>query len=76
VVVPAYRQGLPQYNPSSPATKKKDGQTELHKIKKLLHNKRNGPTLFLTKVPKLYNGEKTDFSTNFGGKSIYLSAKN
>jgi hypothetical protein len=37
-----YRQGLPQYNCSSPATKRKDGQIGLHKIKKLLHNKRNG----------------------------------
>jgi hypothetical protein len=37
-----YRQGLPQYKPSSPATKRQDGQLGLHKIKKLLHNKRNG----------------------------------
>jgi Mg2+ and Co2+ transporter CorA len=37
-----YRQGLPQKNPSSPATKRKDGQMGLHKIKNLLHNKRNG----------------------------------
>jgi hypothetical protein len=37
-----YRQGLPQYNPSSPATKRKDEQMGLHKIKKLLLNKRNG----------------------------------
>jgi hypothetical protein len=29
-------------NPSSPATKRKDGQMELYKIKKLLYNKRNG----------------------------------
>jgi hypothetical protein len=36
----SYRQGLPQYNPISPATKRKDGQMGLHKIKKLLHNKR------------------------------------
>jgi hypothetical protein len=28
--------------PSSPATKRKDGQMGRHKIKKLLHNKRNG----------------------------------
>jgi hypothetical protein len=28
-----YRQGLPQYNPSSPATKRKDGQMGLHKLK-------------------------------------------
>jgi hypothetical protein len=28
--------------PSSSATKRKDGQMGLHKIKKLLHNKRNG----------------------------------
>jgi hypothetical protein len=36
-----YRQGLLQYNPSISATKRKDGQMGLHKIKKLLHNKRN-----------------------------------
>jgi hypothetical protein len=34
------------------------------------------PTLFLTKVPKIYNGEKTASSTNVVGKSGYLSAKN
>jgi hypothetical protein len=28
-----YRQGLPQQNPSSPATKRKDAQMGLHKIK-------------------------------------------
>jgi hypothetical protein len=37
-----YRQGLPQLNPSSPATKRKNGQMGLHKIKKFLHKKRNG----------------------------------
>jgi hypothetical protein len=35
------RQRLPQYNCSSPATKRKD-EMGLHKIKKLLHKKRNG----------------------------------
>jgi hypothetical protein len=34
-----YRQGLPQYNSSSPATKRKDGQMGLPEIKRLLHNK-------------------------------------
>jgi hypothetical protein len=34
------------------------------------------PTLFLTKVPKAYGGEKTAFSTNAAGKSGYLPAKN
>jgi hypothetical protein len=33
------------------------------------------PTLFLTKVPKIYNGEMTASSTNVAGKSGYLSAK-
>jgi hypothetical protein len=33
------------------------------------------PNLFLTKAPKIYNGEKTASSTN-AGKSGYLSAKN
>jgi hypothetical protein len=33
------------------------------------------PTLFLTKAPKTYNGEKTTSSTNVAGKSGYLSAK-
>jgi hypothetical protein len=34
------------------------------------------PTLFLTKAPKTYNGEKTASSTNGAGKSGYLPAKN
>jgi hypothetical protein len=34
------------------------------------------PTLFLTKMPKIYNGEKTSYSTNVAGKSGYLSARN
>jgi hypothetical protein len=34
------------------------------------------PTLFLTKGPKAYYGEKTVFSTNVAGKSGYPPAKN
>jgi hypothetical protein len=34
------------------------------------------PTLFLTKVPKTYNGEKTASSKNVAGKSGYLPAEN
>jgi hypothetical protein len=34
------------------------------------------PTLFLTKVPKTYYGEKTASSTNVVGKSDYLPAEN
>jgi hypothetical protein len=41
------------------------------------------PTLFLTKMPKVYNGELTASSTNvpgkhwlFAGKSGYLPAEN
>jgi hypothetical protein len=34
------------------------------------------PTLFFTKVPKTYKGEKTASSTNVAGKSGYPSAKN
>jgi hypothetical protein len=34
------------------------------------------PTLFLTKAPKTYDGEKTASSTNSDGKSGYLSAEN
>jgi hypothetical protein len=34
------------------------------------------PNLFLTKLLKIYNGEKTASSTNVVGKSGYLSAKN
>jgi hypothetical protein len=34
------------------------------------------PTLFLTKEPKSYNGEKAASSTNVALKSGYLSAKN
>jgi hypothetical protein len=34
------------------------------------------PTLFLTKVPKIYDGEKTAYSTNIAGKSGYLPEEN
>jgi hypothetical protein len=34
------------------------------------------PTLFLTKSPKTYDGEKIASSTNVGGKSGYLPVKN
>jgi hypothetical protein len=34
------------------------------------------PTLFLTKLPKKYNGEWTAFSKNIAEKSGYLSAEN
>jgi hypothetical protein len=34
------------------------------------------PNLFLTKVPKTYDGEKTTSSTNVVGKSGYLPAEN
>jgi hypothetical protein len=34
------------------------------------------PILFLTKMPKIYNGKKTASSTNVAGKSGYPSAKN
>jgi hypothetical protein len=34
------------------------------------------PTLFLTKVPKIYDEEKTACSTNVAGKNHYPSAKN
>jgi hypothetical protein len=33
-------------------------------------------TLFLTKFPKTYDGEKTAFSINAAGKSGYPSARN
>jgi hypothetical protein len=33
------------------------------------------PTLFLTKSPKIYDGEKTVSSTSVAGKNGYLSAK-
>jgi hypothetical protein len=33
------------------------------------------PTLFLTMVPKIYDGEKTS-STNIVGKSCHLSERN
>jgi hypothetical protein len=33
------------------------------------------PTLFLTKVPKTYDGEKTVSSTNVAGKTGYLSTE-
>jgi hypothetical protein len=32
-------------------------------------------TLFLTKVPKAYNGEKTASSTNVAGTSGYLTCR-
>jgi hypothetical protein len=34
------------------------------------------PTLFLTKAPKTYGGEKTASSTNVAGKSGNLPAEN
>jgi hypothetical protein len=34
------------------------------------------PTSFLTKVPKIYDGEKIACSTNVAGKSGYPSARN
>jgi hypothetical protein len=34
------------------------------------------PTSFLTKVSKIYDGEKTASSTNVAGKSGYPSARN
>jgi hypothetical protein len=34
------------------------------------------PTLFLSKAPKTYNGEKIASSTNIAGKSSYLLQKN
>jgi hypothetical protein len=34
------------------------------------------PTLFFTKVPKIYHGENTTSSTNVLGKNGYPSAKN
>jgi hypothetical protein len=34
------------------------------------------PTSFLTKLPKIYYGEKTASSTNVAGKSVYPSARN
>jgi hypothetical protein len=39
-------------------------------------NPHTKPTLFLTKVPKTYNGKKTASSTNIAGKNGYLSAEN
>jgi hypothetical protein len=33
-------------------------------------------TLFLTKLPKTYNGEKTASSTNVAGKNGHLPAAN
>jgi hypothetical protein len=37
-----HRQGLPQWNPSSSATKRKHREMGTYKTKKLLLNKRNG----------------------------------
>jgi hypothetical protein len=34
------------------------------------------PTLFLTKAPRTYDGEKTASSTSFAGKSDYPPAEN
>jgi hypothetical protein len=34
------------------------------------------PTLFLTELPKTYNGEKTGCLTNIAGKNGYLPAEN
>jgi hypothetical protein len=34
------------------------------------------PTLFLIKLSKIYDGEKTAFSTNVAGKNGHLPAEN
>jgi hypothetical protein len=34
------------------------------------------PTIFLTKVPKTYDGETITFSTNIARETGYLSAEN
>jgi hypothetical protein len=39
-------------------------------------NPHNYTHFILTKVPKIYNGEKTASSTDVAGKSGYLSARN
>jgi hypothetical protein len=39
-------------------------------------NPYNYTTLFLTKVPKIYDAENTASSTNVAGKSGYPSARN
>jgi hypothetical protein len=39
-------------------------------------NLHNNTTLFLTKGPTIYDGEKTASSTNAAGKSGYPSARN
>jgi hypothetical protein len=39
-------------------------------------NPHNYTPSFLTKVPKIYNGEKTASLTNVAGKRGYLSARN
>jgi hypothetical protein len=51
-------------------------EEQWNKIEDLDMNPHSMLTLFLTKVLKTYNGEKTTSSTNVAGKSGYLPAKN
>jgi hypothetical protein len=45
-------------------------------ISKIYITKKADGTLFLTKVPETYGGEKTASSSNVAGKSGYLPAEN
>jgi hypothetical protein len=47
-----------------------------NRIEDLDMNPHTIPTSFLTRVLKIYDGEKTASSTNVAGKSGYLSARN
>jgi hypothetical protein len=53
-----YRQGLPQQNSSSSATKRKDEQMGLHKIKKFLHNKIEESTYRMGEKSCSYTSDK------------------
>jgi hypothetical protein len=51
-------------------------EDQWNRIEGLDMNPYSYTNLFLTKVPKIYNGEKTASSTNVAGKNDYPSARN
>jgi hypothetical protein len=58
-----YKQGVPKWNYSTPATKRKDGKMGLHEIKKLLHNKKKIVSKLKrppTKLEKIFAGYTSD----------------
>jgi hypothetical protein len=74
-----YKQGVPKWNYSTPATKRKDGKMGLHEIKKLLHNKKKivsklkrPPTKLEKNLRWLYIRQRTNNKDIQGAPKIKL----